>query len=115
MRVLLDECLPRKLKRAIHGHDITTVPEMGWGGTKNGALLRLATPSFDAFVTIDQGVRFQQNIAALTRSTGLGVVVLSAPSNRLEALLPLVPQLHEALSILQPGHVVRVSAEGVDA
>ena len=79
MRVLLDECLPRPLKREITGHDVTTVPEVGWAGTKNGALLRLTASRFSAFVTIDQGLRYQQNLAALTRGTSLGVVVLAAP------------------------------------
>ncbi len=67
MRVLLDECLPRKLKREVQGHDVTTVPEMGWAGKKNGDLLRLAAPHFEAFVTMDQGIRFQQVTTQLTR------------------------------------------------
>ena len=112
MRVLLDECLPRRLKHEVAGHEVSTVPEMGWAGTKNGALLLLAAPSFDAFVTIDQGVQFQQNLAVLTRGTRLGVIVLSAPSNRVQARLPLLPHLHHALSSLQPGQMVRVSAAG---
>ena len=111
MRVLLDECLPRNLKREVQGHEVTTVPEMGWAGKKNGELLRLAASRFDAFVTIDQGIPFQQNLAALTQGTTLGVVTLAAPSNRLEALRPLLPRLHEALRTLQPGQIIRVSAD----
>jgi hypothetical protein len=42
MRVLLDECLPRKLKNDLAGHDVRTVPDMGWAGKKNGELLQLA-------------------------------------------------------------------------
>ena|SRR5438067_141217 len=114
MRVLLDECLPRPLKREIVGHDLATVPEAGWGGKKNGELLRLAAPRFDAFVTIDQGIRFQQNLAALTRGTSLGVITLAAFSNRIEALRPLVPHLLDALRTLRPGQLIRVTAEGIE-
>jgi hypothetical protein len=105
MRVLLDECLPRRLARDLVGHDTATVPEMGWAGTKNGELLRLAASRFDAFVTIDQGIVFQQNLTSVLGDGQLGVVVLSAQSNRVEALRPLVPALLEALRHLRPGEV----------
>ncbi len=75
MNVLLDECLPRKLKYDLPGHTISTVPEMGWAGTKNGALLRLAETDFEVFITADQNVEYQQNL----RSTVLGIVVLVGP------------------------------------
>ncbi|HVG95580.1 MAG TPA: DUF5615 family PIN-like protein [Chloroflexota bacterium] len=110
MRVLLDECLPRRLKADLAGHAVTTVPEAGWAGTKNGDLLRLAAARFDAFVTVDQGVTFQQNLAATLRGSRLGVVVLQAPSNRLEELRRLVPALAVALRDLRPGQVQRVQA-----
>src|SRR5262245_47751086 len=74
MNVLLDECLPRKLKYDLPGHTVSTVPEMGWAGTKNGALLRLAETTFEVFITADQNVEYQQNL----RSTVLGIVVLVA-------------------------------------
>jgi hypothetical protein len=86
MQVLLDECLPRKLKYALTGIAVRTVPEMGWAGTKNGALLQLAETSFDVFITADQNVEYQQNL----KSTILGIVVLVAPNNRFETLQPLM-------------------------
>lgn len=58
MRILLDECLPRQLKSDLIGHDVATVPEMGWRGLKNGELIRRAENSFDVFVTIDQGLQY---------------------------------------------------------
>lgn len=62
MRVLLDECLPgRKLKPAFPAHEVRTVADMDWRGIKNGALLTLAEPEFDAFVTVDGSLRYQQN------------------------------------------------------
>jgi predicted nuclease of predicted toxin-antitoxin system len=57
VRVLLDECLPRRLKRDIVGHDARTVPEMGWATKRNGELLALAATEFDVFLTVDRGDR----------------------------------------------------------
>jgi hypothetical protein len=54
VRVLLDECVPRKLRRELPGHEVKTVAEMGWSCAKNSALLRLAAAEFDVFLTVDQ-------------------------------------------------------------
>ncbi len=105
MRVLLDECLPRRLKRHLPGHEVRTVPEEGWAGRKNGELLRLAAVGFDAFVTMDKGQVHQQDI----RNLSLAVLVLRASSNRLESLLPLVPALLEALPRARRGRFTAVS------
>ncbi len=56
MKMLIDECLPRKLKHELPGHEVRTVPEMGWAGKKNGELLRLMSGQFDVFVTIDRNL-----------------------------------------------------------
>src|SRR5687768_9983761 len=104
MRVLLDECLPRKLKHDLAGHDVATVPEMGWASIKNGALLRLAEPLFDVFITIDRGLEYQQSLPG----ADLAFVVLRAPDNTLDTLHPLMPQVEAALLTLQKGEVVRV-------
>jgi hypothetical protein len=65
MRVLLDECLPRKLKRSIVGHNIATVQERGWSSKKNGELFRLMDDTVDVFLTSDQNLRYQQNLTAI--------------------------------------------------
>ncbi|MCX7789906.1 MAG: DUF5615 family PIN-like protein [Chloroflexaceae bacterium] len=106
MKVLLDECLPRKLKYDLPGHTVSTVPEMGWAGTKNSELLRLAESAFEVFVTADQNVEYQQNL----RSTMLGIVVLVAPNNRLATLRPLMPKVALALATIQPGDLVYITA-----
>ena len=82
MRVLLDECLPRKLKRSIVGHDIATVQERGWSSKKNGELLRLMDGTVDVFLTSDQNLRYQQNLATI----GFSIIVLMVPDNRLQTL-----------------------------
>ena len=104
MHVLLDECLPRKLKNELSGVTVRTVPDMGWAGTKNGALLRLAESQFDVFITAGQNVEYQQNL----RSSLLGIVVLIAPDTRFAALQPLMRQVQQALASIQPGDVVHI-------
>ncbi len=105
MQILIDECLPRKLKRELPEHDVQTVAEMGWSGTKNGALLRLMNGKFDVFITIDQNLKYQQNL----QGTTIGIVQLSAPSNRLKDLLPLMPELKQILAIIKAGEILQVS------
>jgi len=60
MKVLVDECLPRALKRHLVGHECRTVQEMGWSGKKNDVLLSLAEPEFDVLITIDQACSFNR-------------------------------------------------------
>jgi len=106
MRVLLDEQLPRHLARELVGHEVRTVQQQGWAGLKNGELLqRAAETGYEVFVTADQNLEFQQNIA----HSGLFVLVLVAPSNALEDLLPLVPNLLAEIPNAQAGKVVGVS------
>ena len=105
MRILLDECLPRRLKQAFGSqHAVTTVPERGWAGKQNDELLTLAAREFDVFITVDTGVEFQQNIG----SSSLTLVLLRAPSNRLDALLPLMPTVLQELAGAVRGRIVRV-------
>jgi predicted nuclease of predicted toxin-antitoxin system len=108
MRVLLDECLPRRLKRHLPGHEVSTVTEEGWAGRKNGDLLRIAAGRFDVLVTADKGQPHQQDIRALP----LGVIVLRARTNRLESLLPLVPGLLAALASVRRGAFMEVRGPG---
>lgn len=104
MRLLLDESLPRRLRTYLPDHRVSTVVEMGWGGVKNGELLQLAATDFDAFITADQNLRHQQNLSTLP----LSVVVLVASSNELPVLVPLIPDLVEALTSLQPRSFVEI-------
>jgi predicted nuclease of predicted toxin-antitoxin system len=104
VRVLLDECLPKKLKRLLPGHEVWTVVEKGWAGKRNGDLLTLAQTEFDALLTVDRNLRFQQRVARFA----IGVIVLAAPNNTLEALQPLVPAVLQSLENLENGQVVEL-------
>ena len=107
MRLLLDECVPRRLKSELPDHDVHTVVEMGWSAKRNGALLRLMlSEKFEGLLTVDQNIEFQQNV----RASGIAVAVVIVKKNRLKEIRPLVPAIIDALSRLQPGQVVRVGA-----
>ena len=82
MRILLDECLPKKLKRELIGHNVFTVQEKGWSGVKNGELLYSAEKEFDVWVTADQNIEFQHNLSRFN----IAVAVLVAPRNKLEGI-----------------------------
>jgi len=105
VRVLLDEQLPRQLAQELLGHEVRTVQQQRWAGLGNGELLRRAAEAgFEVFLTADQNLEFQQN---LVRSS-LRVIVLVAPSNALEDLLPLVPSVLRSIPDTRPGQVQRV-------
>ena len=105
MRLLLDESVPAALRHHLPGHSVKTVKEKGWVGMKNGALLSHAAAEFDALITVDKNLPYQQNLKKLP----LAVVVLDAHSNALPALLPLLSNLMAVLAKLTPCTIVRVT------
>ena len=105
MHVLLDENLPVDLAANLSPHEAETVAAIGWAGVDNGELLRRAAERFDAFITMDSHLEYQQPVSRLT----LGVVVISASSNRMQNLTPLIPSVLAALEGLRPGEVRQVS------
>lgn len=105
MRLLLDECIDRKLTREFIDYEVKTVPTMGWAGIKNGQLLALAEQEFDVFITVDRNLSFQQNLPQFN----IAVVVLHASSNRFTDLKPLVPKILEILPIATKGQATVIS------
>lgn len=106
MKLLLDENLPHTLRFKIVGHEVITVAYMGWSGVDNGRLLaEAAGAGFDALITNDRGIEYEQEQASLP----FAVVVLLASANTLESLEPLVPNLLAALEQLPPRQLVRIS------
>lgn len=105
MRLLLDENLPKRLKRELSAHEVYTVRDKGWNGLKNGDLLKqMLAHGFDALLTFDKNLQHQQNFSKYT----IAVFVLTAASNQYEALLPLMPRITVLLSNtpLPPGPVI---------
>jgi hypothetical protein len=106
MKLLLDECLPRKLKNHLPEHECSTVPEQGWAGKKNGELLFLAAKfGFEIFLTLDRGVEYEQNL----KEFDIAVVLISAKSSRLADLLPRIPAILTVLRSVRFGQFVRVT------
>ena len=108
MRILLDECIPRKLKYSLPDHECHTVPEAGLAGKKNGFLLDLAEKAgFEVFVTMDKGLEYQQNLAG----RGIAILILRGKSNRLADLLPLVPAVLRTMKLAREGEISRISGD----
>jgi predicted nuclease of predicted toxin-antitoxin system len=104
MKVLLDECIPRKLKSSLPDHECLTAPEAGFAGKKNGALLSLAEEAgFEVLPTMDKGLEYEQNLIGRK----IGIIILRAKSNRLADLLPLLPDCLALMGSIQPGRIVR--------
>lgn len=107
MRVLLDECVPRPLHSYLQSIDSCTVQQMGWRGKKNGELLELMKQEgFGILLTIDQNLRYQQNL----QQAGIAVIVIKAKSNKTKHLLPAIPQVLAAVSVIQPGSYLEIDA-----
>ena len=104
MRVILDECLPRPLGALLTGHAVKTVRQMRWQGKQNGELLALVARQFDAFLTVDQSLPQQQNLKRLK----LAILILKTRSNKLEDIVPHLPELLIALRQIKPGQIRRI-------
>jgi len=106
MKLLLDENLPRKLRNEIIGHNVFAVAFMGWSGVENGDLLaKAAAEGFDAQITTDRGLEYEQHLGALP----LSVIILLTTANTMEAIRPLYGALNSALKSVSPCSLVKVS------
>jgi predicted nuclease of predicted toxin-antitoxin system len=105
MKLLLDECVTRNLLDDFAGHEVSTVEIAGLKGLKNGALLAAASLQFDVLITVDQNIRFQQNLT----SKSISIVVLKAPRSIYRMLRPLIPHALAVLESITPGEIVVIA------
>jgi predicted nuclease of predicted toxin-antitoxin system len=105
VRILLDNCVPADLVPHIRGHEVETIVTMGWAGLDDGQLLDAMAGQFQALVTVDKSIPFQQLLA----NRPVAVVVLRAKTNRVGDLARLIPALLRALQDLVPGEVREVA------
>jgi hypothetical protein len=105
MKLLLDECVVRDLKRDLAGHETSTVVEAGFGGLENGQLLRAAAGKYEVLITVDRNLPFQQNIDSLQ----IAVIILTSKGITYADLKPLVPKILNQLRTIRPGQIYRVS------
>ncbi len=105
MKILIDECIPRKFKNSLTGHECRTVPEAGLAGGKNGELLSIAEhQGFDIFLIMDKGVEYELNL----NERRIAIIVLHAPSNRLIDLRPHAATCLERIRSIKPREIVHV-------
>ena len=103
MRIVLDENLPRPLRRSFGPeHQVTTVQELGLAGTANGALLARLEGNHDVFVTADKNLRYQQNLAGRT------LAIVELPTNRLPILATMSEVIASAVTSAMPGSYIQV-------
>ncbi len=105
-RLLLDECVDRRLKRHIVGHEVRTASELGWAGQTDRQMLDRAEGLFDAIITVDRNLAFQQHL----HGRSFAILVLRAASNRLADLVPAVPNLLLAIDDMRPGTATDITA-----
>lgn len=105
MKLLLDECTPKRLKRDFAGHQVFSVDDVGLKGVKNGQLLRAAVDKgFDVLITVDRKIPTQQNVAQLP----LAVLIFIAKPCRYPELRLLVPKALEAIQAMKAGNVITI-------
>jgi predicted nuclease of predicted toxin-antitoxin system len=104
VKLLLDECVDRRLTRDLVGHSVSTVPRRGWAGIKNGELLALAEKEFDMFITVDRKLSTQQDLTKF----GIPVLLLRSRTNRLEDIRPLAPELLKTVNRATAGTLTTV-------
>lgn len=95
--------MPQPLRKLLQEFDIRTAQEMGWGRVKNGELLKRAEGAFDAFVTADQNLKYQQKLEGRT----LAMLIIS--TNRWPIVKAKVPEIAAAIRALRPGAYVELA------
>ena len=105
MRILIDECIDERFRNSFSNHDCQTARYAGLAGLQNGELLTAAeTAKFDVFLTVDQGIEYQQNLAGRS----IAISIFRTKSNRLKDLLPHVSVCLAHIESIQPGEIVRI-------
>jgi hypothetical protein len=103
-RVLIDENLPRKLRRELSECLVRTVQEEGWASFKNGALLNRAQTNFDVFLSGDGNLEFQQNVARFD----IGIVAILTVSLRFHDIRVAIDEIRAAVARVLPGELIKV-------
>lgn len=106
MRLLLDECAPRRLRNGFPGHAVSTIEQAGLKGLKNGALLLAASVEFDVLVTVDKNIEHQQNPDKLPMT----ILILSVINNRFESISPLLPKALQSLESLTGNKIIKIES-----
>jgi predicted nuclease of predicted toxin-antitoxin system len=107
MRVFLDACIDPRVAGLLTPHDVTVAVELGWQNLPDGELLRRVQDRFDVFVTLDQGIEFQNNL----RNLRFRIVIVHVEKNKASFYVPLVPALLDAMQSTMRGEATHVGRE----
>lgn len=107
MKLLLDECVTRHLKREFADHEVHTVEEAGFKGLENGNLLRAASGTYDVLITVDRNFPYQQSLTDLE----IAILILSAKRNSYVRLKPLIPHALNELRTIKPRQIILIQTE----
>ena len=102
MKIVLDECVPWPIHRLLVGHHCQTAQDCGWRGIRNGLLLERAEKEFDLFITSDQNLRYQQNLA------GRYIAILELSSNNLRRIQAAASLIQAAIESIKSGEFRRL-------
>ena len=102
MKILLDACAPRPLRKLLPGHSVGTAQEMGWGGLKNGDLFREAERQFEVFISTDQNLKYQQQVV------GRKLAILVLPTNDWPTIRSKGTEIAAKVATLKPGDFVEL-------
>jgi hypothetical protein len=108
MKILLDECVPWPMHRLLTSHSCTSVQAQGWSGIRNGDLLQRAESEFDLFITSDQNIRYQQNLA------GRRIAILELSTNDLRRIQAARSLIDEAVENTQPNEFTHLTVPRVN-
>ena len=103
MKVLMDECVPTPLRKVLSNHEFSTIDDLGWKGIKNGALVAKAAGQFDALITADKNLRYQQNLPQRS------MAVLELPTPHWPTLRQHVAEIQRAMDALKPNDYVTLT------
>ncbi|HIP02523.1 MAG TPA: hypothetical protein EYG75_03310 [Campylobacterales bacterium] len=105
MKIIVDECLPKRLIRFFSEDDVHTVPQIGLGGYKNSELLKeLDKRNIDVFITIDGNIEYQQQF----KNRVFGTIIIRAVSNRFADLEHFEKVLQETIQTITAGSIVHI-------
>ena len=103
MRIRFDQGTPEPLRHSLGSHDVSTAFELGWSTLVNGELLAMAEAKFDAFVTTDRNLKYQQNLA------GRHLAILVLPFANWPRLQQHLPAIASAIEHMKPGDFVELA------
>ncbi|MEO5500689.1 MAG: DUF5615 family PIN-like protein [Ginsengibacter sp.] len=98
MKILLDECVTKRLKPYLTEFEVFTVSQMKWNGIKNGELMTMCVENgFDLILTIDKNLKYQQNLD----NYELTIAILNSATSKIEELTLFMSSFKDQINKLE--------------